>query len=303
MKITKEQLDDILKNHKAWVESEGKEGERIDFRKADLRKADFREADLRGANLKGADLGQINIDKETMSQFPDTFRKKYEHTWITEDELTIKRSIEFPPEYYQAGMSILIHFGSLLKTKYPDTKAKIKIEQEGLKVTMTIDPVQGEREEIERELDKYGLVVTGKMTPEEYAPNDPLLVIELESQLNIAKIQVENQRNMLLFAEKRIQSLEQDVQWLRNHIGSVLTHSEKVASLSEKTMSLVVEELKKKDIQPLEEEDVKFVRNQLDVLTHSEKATSLIKKGMRTEELSEKLSILLDKAWRNEVHE
>ncbi len=108
----------------------------------------------------------------------------------------IIRLIEFPPEYHQSGVSILNYFGTVLRKKYPENRAKIRIEQDGLKVTMTIDPLQGEREVIEKTLTEYGLVITGNMTPEKFT-EDPLLVIELKSQLRIAKAQVETQRDLI----------------------------------------------------------------------------------------------------------
>ncbi|MCP4106255.1 MAG: DUF1566 domain-containing protein [Desulfobacteraceae bacterium] len=113
-----------------------------------------------------------------------------------QNENLISRSIEFPPQYYQAGISILNYFGTVLRKKYPDTKAKIRIEQEDLKITMIIDPVEGEREIIEKALDEYGLVITGNMTPEEFT-NDRLLLIEMKSELRYAQNKIELQQELL----------------------------------------------------------------------------------------------------------
>ncbi len=41
---------------------------------------------------------------------------------------------------------------------------------------MIIDPLEGDREVIEKTLDEYGLVVTGKMTPEEF-PQDEIFIV------------------------------------------------------------------------------------------------------------------------------
>jgi len=204
------------------------------LQKVIFRGATLSKVSLQGADLTEADLTAIHIDRETAAQIPDVLREKYEGSWVfLKDESVIKRSIEFPPEYHQAGISILNEFGSVLRTKYPDTKAKIRIEQDGLKVTMIIDPVGGSREVIEKELDKYGLVIKGQMTPEEYAPNNPLLVIELKSELRNAHYRIETQRDMLQLKEKehdgRIQTLEQsnqslkeEVQWLRHIVGTAI---------------------------------------------------------------------------------
>ena len=52
--MEKAKLDEILANHKKWLEGNG--GERADLRGADLRRANLKGADLRGADLSGADL-------------------------------------------------------------------------------------------------------------------------------------------------------------------------------------------------------------------------------------------------------
>ena len=54
--MNKDKLNKILDNHKLWLKTGGKEGEKADLRGADLQGADLREADLRWANLRGADL-------------------------------------------------------------------------------------------------------------------------------------------------------------------------------------------------------------------------------------------------------
>ena len=55
MKPTKNELAEILRKHKAWLENKP-DGEKADLRCADLRDANLRCADLRDANLQGADL-------------------------------------------------------------------------------------------------------------------------------------------------------------------------------------------------------------------------------------------------------
>ena len=50
--LTKEELNDILKKHKLWLNDEG--GERADLSNANLSDADLRYANLSNANLRGA---------------------------------------------------------------------------------------------------------------------------------------------------------------------------------------------------------------------------------------------------------
>ena len=61
---------------------------------------------------------------------------------------------------------------------------------------MTIETPEGVKTDIEEKLNKYGLVVTGKLKPEEFT-NNPQQAIELKSQLDIVKLQVKNYQLML----------------------------------------------------------------------------------------------------------
>ncbi len=61
-----EELQKILEEHREWVGSEGKEGERADLHEANLEKAylnraNLQKANLRGANLQRADLLRANL--------------------------------------------------------------------------------------------------------------------------------------------------------------------------------------------------------------------------------------------------
>ena len=68
--MNKEQLKDILENHKKWLDGE-KDGERAnlsytDLSDANLRRADLRGADLSDANLRGTDLSDANLSHATL---------------------------------------------------------------------------------------------------------------------------------------------------------------------------------------------------------------------------------------------
>ncbi|MDY6986952.1 MAG: response regulator [Thermodesulfobacteriota bacterium] len=123
---------------------------------------------------------------------------------------SIVRSIEFEPQYHQSGISILSYFGTILTKKYPDKEVKIRIEQDGLKVTMIIETLEGDKEVIEKTLMDYGLVITGKMPPETLI-DDPLTVLELRSELRIANARIENQRELLEYKDAEIGNLRETV--------------------------------------------------------------------------------------------
>jgi transcriptional regulator with XRE-family HTH domain len=138
------------------------------------------------------------------------------HKQKQEDRNTSKviRSIEFPPEYWESGTSILSYFSRILRVKYPSNQIKVRIDQEDLMLRMTIDTPDGKREEIEKTLKEYGMVVTGKMQPETLL-DDPFEVMALKNKLEIANLELRQTRNLLAVTtsnnQQRIESLEVQV--------------------------------------------------------------------------------------------
>lgn len=147
----------------------------------------------------------------------------------------ITRSIEFTREYHQAGISILSYFGTVLREKYADLEAKVRIEQQGLKVTLVVESPTGEQETIEKALNEYGMVVKGAMSPDEFYNGDALKILELKQQLGIAKLQLEGQQDLLRIAasqyDSRIHTLEEQIVWLRSHVGTLLEANPKALTV------------------------------------------------------------------------
>jgi hypothetical protein len=127
-----------------------------------------------------------------------------------EGDPRIVRSIEFPPEYYQSGVTILSYFATVLREKNLSENVKVAIEQYGLVVRLVIQPPSGQRELIERTLDSYALVVTGKVAVEELITT-PRAVLELKSQLNMAWVQLQNSRDLLQYVNEDRASLRAQV--------------------------------------------------------------------------------------------
>ncbi len=174
---------------------------------------------------KEAYLEGAIMDGYTYKTIPNDLKEKYKDTLVIsnvieseQDPNSIIRSIEFPPEHHAAGMTILQNFGKLLRDKYPDQDVGVTIKQEGLKVTMVITSPEGQKEEIEEYLDRYGLVVKGDLSPEEFV-TDPIQVLELKSQLRIAKVQLEEKQALLQYTEKqheqRITTLEDQLKLMQ----------------------------------------------------------------------------------------
>lgn len=123
-------------------------------------------------------------------------------------ENKIERIIEFPEEYFQAGVSILNYFGKLLQKQYPDKNAKVSIEQNGLTVKMVIVSPEGQKEVIERILNDYGLVMTGKADIEDFT-HDRIVAMELRNELRIAHVRIESQKELIAYQNASIGTLNQ----------------------------------------------------------------------------------------------
>jgi hypothetical protein len=99
-------------------------------------------------------------------------------------QIVINRSIEFPPQYHQAGLGILSYFGTVLREKYPDHNAAVRIEQDGLTVRLIVESETGDRQIIEKALEEYELVVRGEAAPDEFFQSRAK-VLELKNELRI----------------------------------------------------------------------------------------------------------------------
>ncbi|MFY8282799.1 hypothetical protein AAEU31_04550 [Pseudoalteromonas sp. SSMSWG5] len=139
----------------------------------------------------------------------------------------IERVLEFPKEHYQAGVGILSYFGEIVKQKYPDINVKVRIEQDGNVVRMIVDSPCGTKEIIEETLEDYALVVRKKAEPESLL-EDKLQIQQLTNKLQIAELEVRQTASLLQIAEKysdnRIESLENEVNFLRKQVGDQMHH-------------------------------------------------------------------------------
>lgn len=150
-----------------------------------------------------------------------------------EERTVIKRSLEFPPEFSQAGISLLSYFGNVVSQKYPEENVKVGIEQDGLKVTMFVETPEGEvREEVEKTLDEYSMVLKGDREADEMF-SDPLQVLELKNQLRLAQTQLEQKTELLQHKreqserdKERISRLEDRVDELYGMVGRSLERAQ-----------------------------------------------------------------------------
>lgn len=159
-------------------------------------------------------LKKITKDHET---------KLREHEELTDQNTKnrILRELNFPPEYQEAGITILQGFVKLIKRKYGEKDVSVTIKQTGLKVVLIIKTPDGKVEEVEEFLDQYSQVIAGNQEVASLT-NDPVALIELKSQFDVAQLQVKQQRdiNLLLKTnhDRRIESLEKENDWFKEQL-------------------------------------------------------------------------------------
>lgn len=162
-----------------------------------------------------------------------------------ENNNSIIRSIEFAPEHLQAGLGILNYFSKILQDKYPDKSPKIKIEQEGLKVRMVIEPEEGDNEIIEKTLELYESVIRGEISPKELLNSD-LQILDLRNELRIAQMRIESTKELIQHKENEINNLKDLFQNLlsrppANSTPITLSPTIYVSNKNENTVSPVID--------------------------------------------------------------
>jgi len=145
--MTDQELEDILKEHCLWLDSNGNKGKianlrGVDLRRenfkavdlrnvnlegVDLRRADLRGANLEGANLKGADLRNVNLEGV------DLKGANLEGANLEGADL---QGVNLEGCYVSPGTKIL---GNMLITEYYDkypsfwiVKSWVELDEEGL---------------------------------------------------------------------------------------------------------------------------------------------------------------------------
>lgn len=146
-----------------------------------------------GISLNDGDLDVIELESEAE---------------LAEQKVVINRAIEFPPEYHQAGLGILNYFGTVIREKYPEQNAKVKIEQDGLQVRMIIETEDGNKEIIEKALKEYELVLRGEKPIDEFFESK-LQIMELKNELRIAHVRLESARDLLEHKNQEVETLKE----------------------------------------------------------------------------------------------
>jgi hypothetical protein len=127
-------------------------------------------------------------------------KKEFEIEELPVDQVSsIDRALVFPPEYYQAGVTVLSHFGEIVRQKYPNIKAKVRIEQDGNIVRMHVELPNGEVETVEKILEKYFLIIREEALPSTLFDNK-LQIMALENKLDMVKTELRSTERVLKLA-------------------------------------------------------------------------------------------------------
>lgn len=115
----------------------------------------------------------------------------------------IHREIHFPPEYFEAGMSILANFANIIQARHGADGASVRIVQDGLKVKLTIDAPH-HKEEIEETMEAYGRAVNDLdvTAMEKFSPSEKLLLARAR---HVASLQTNSDSQMVELLQRQIE--------------------------------------------------------------------------------------------------
>jgi len=182
-----------------------------------------------GDEYFGVEINPMNfVNRESSNN------KVNENSWFD-------RSIEFGPEYRQAGVSILSFFAEVVRSEYSDQNVKIGILQDGETVTLRVETPEGKLlKEIDKTLEKYGLVVMGSIPVESLSENKEL-IRDLKTKLEVTNLELrlrqENHLEQQKQYEGRVLNLEDQVKNLHEMIGSNLAHHTQLADMIKSIIS------------------------------------------------------------------
>jgi len=171
------------------------------------------------------------IVSKTNSNWAAELVDKFKRDSVRPVQSRIERAIEFSPEHCQAGLGLMNYFARVLAERHPTVRAKVRIEQEGVRIRMTIETQEGNRELIEHTLEDYGLVLMGQKLPEDLVP-ERLQAMALRHKLELVSMELRFQKELFIETREsqrgRVESLERQVTELQRMIGGKLMQAPKL---------------------------------------------------------------------------
>lgn len=160
----------------------------------------------------------------------------------------IRREIEFPPQYKQAGINILSNFAEILDKKYPDMNSKVRITQQGKKVILEIETPEGYKSIAEEELDLYGQVLIGNVSAEEFMGNEDVSLLNNQFLLLSNQMAIQS-RELLEYKTEEISNLKDEKRLLLSLVEQSLTASHR--QISDQAEIIKLQSEKKDDYQSI----------------------------------------------------
>ncbi|WP_433271890.1 hypothetical protein ACQPZF_14310 [Actinosynnema sp. CS-041913] len=114
----------------------------------------------------------------------------------------IERFIEFPADYFNAGMMVLNEFATIVRERHGDQGARVKIHQNDLTVRLIIETADA-KEEIERTLDHYGQVISGVRDVTSFTTS-AIERVRLEGALELAQARLNAERRITSVLEAEV---------------------------------------------------------------------------------------------------
>lgn len=174
---------------------------------------------------------------------------------LKQDSYLIEKSIEFAPEHFQAGMGILAYFGEVLKRKYPNNDASVRIVQEKNIVKLQIESKEGEIEIIEETLENYSLVISNQANID-ILYDKPTDVIALKQKLEIAGLEIRQTKELLALSQNlytsKISSMEDELSFMRrqfeNQSIQVTKNQKLVSQISSSNEKIILAQINQSSI-------------------------------------------------------
>ncbi|NUT50162.1 MAG: hypothetical protein HOV94_23045 [Saccharothrix sp.] len=152
--------------------------------------------------------------------------------WVHFSELArgndvIERSIEFPADYFNAGMMVLNEFATIIRERYGQSGASVKIHQEDLRVRLVIQTANA-KEEIERTLDHYGDVISGSREVDTFTTS-AIERVRLEGALELAQARLNAERRITNVLEAEVAARGDQLTQVTNLLAGALASGQSAA--------------------------------------------------------------------------
>ncbi len=152
-------------------------------------------------------------------------------------------------------MGILAYFGEVLKRKYPNNDASVRIVQEKNIVKLQIESKEGEIEIIEETLENYSLVISNQANID-ILYDKPTDVIALKQKLEIAGLEIRQTKELLALSQNlytsKISSMEDELSFMRrqfeNQSIQVTKNQKLVSQISSSNEKIILAQINQSSI-------------------------------------------------------